>query len=105
MYPLKCILCKYSGFPGDARGKESVCQCRRCKRLGYDPWVRKIHWRREYHPHSSILICKIPRTEEFGRLQSMGWKESDTTKRLNICKYLRSHNHPRNQDVNICPLW
>ena len=30
------------GFPGGASGKESGCQCRRCKRLGLDPWVGKI---------------------------------------------------------------
>ena len=29
--------------------------------------------------HSSILARKIPRTEEPGRLQSMGHKESDMT--------------------------
>ena len=29
--------------------------------------------------HSSILAWKTPWTEEFGRLQSMGHKESDTT--------------------------
>jgi len=28
-------------------GKESTCQCRRCKRHGFDPWVGKISWRRE----------------------------------------------------------
>ena len=26
-------------------GKESACQCRRCKRCGFDPWVGKIPWR------------------------------------------------------------
>ena len=30
------------GFPGGARGKESACQCRRRKRHGFYPWVRKI---------------------------------------------------------------
>ena len=30
------------GFPGGARGKEPTCQCRRCKRLRFNPWVRKI---------------------------------------------------------------
>ena len=30
------------GFPGGASGKEPVCQCRRCKTHGFDPWVRKI---------------------------------------------------------------
>ena len=29
--------------------------------------------------HSSILVWRIPWTEEPGRLQSMGHKESDTT--------------------------
>ena len=33
-------------------------------------------------PHSSTLAWKIPWTEEPGRLQSMGRKESDTTERL-----------------------
>ena len=34
----------------------------------------------EVATHSSILAWKIPWTEESGRLQSMGHKESDTTK-------------------------
>ena len=41
--------------------------------------------------HSSIPALKIPRTEEPGGLQSIGWQESDTTelsahkeKKLNI---------------------
>ena len=35
-------------------------------------------------PHSSTLAWKIPRTEEPGRLQSMGLLESDTTERLDF---------------------
>ena len=34
------------GFPGDTSGKEYACQCRRHKRCGFSPWVRKIPWRR-----------------------------------------------------------
>ena len=34
--------------------------------------------------HSSTLAWKIPWTEEPGRLQSMGRKESDTTERLDF---------------------
>ena len=30
------------GFPGGLSGKESTCQCRRCRRHGFDPWVGKI---------------------------------------------------------------
>ena len=29
-----------------ASGKESAYQCRRLKRCGFDPWLRKIPWRR-----------------------------------------------------------
>ena len=30
------------GFPGGTGGKEPACQCRRCKRWGFNPWVWKI---------------------------------------------------------------
>ena len=36
-----------SGFPGGASGKEPSCQCRR---WGFDPWVRKILWKRKWQP-------------------------------------------------------
>ena len=39
-----------------------------CRRPGLDSWVRKIPWRRE----CSIPAWRIPWTEEFGGLQSMG---------------------------------
>ena len=42
-------------FPGGASGKEPACQCRRCKRHGFDPWVGKIPWRREWQPTSLFL--------------------------------------------------
>ena len=31
-----------------ASGKESVCQCRRCKRPRFNPWVGRIPWRRAW---------------------------------------------------------
>ena len=56
------------GFPGGTRGKESTCQCRRCKRHGFDLLIGKMLCRREWK-HSSSLAWKIPWTEEPGRLQ------------------------------------
>ena len=38
---------------------------------------------KEMATHSGILVWEIPQTEEPGRLQSMGYKESDTTEQLN----------------------
>ena len=38
----------------------------------FDPWVRKIPWRRNWQPDSNILARRMPQTEEPGGLQSMG---------------------------------
>ena len=40
------------------------------KRRGFDPWVEKIHWRKKWKVHSSILAWRIPWLEEPGMLQS-----------------------------------
>ena len=61
-------ICIYMGFSG----KEPACQCRRHKRLRFDPWVRKIPLEAGMVTHSSILVWRIPWTEELGRLQSIG---------------------------------
>ena len=34
----------FRGFPGGTSDKESACQCRRCKRCWWDPWVGKNPW-------------------------------------------------------------
>ena len=62
----------FLGFPGDSDVKESY----NMGDLGSDPWVRKIPGGVQVI-HLSILVCRIPYTEERGRLQSMGQKESD----------------------------
>ena len=48
--PLSCFSLGLTGFPDGSSGKEPTCQCRRCKRHGFDPWVRKISWRRAWQP-------------------------------------------------------
>ena len=40
-------------------GKESACQCRR---HGFDPWVRKILWRRKWQPTPVFLPGIKPRS-------------------------------------------
>ena len=47
-------------FPAGAAGKESACQCRRCKRLRFDPWVGRIPWRRERLPTPVFLPGESP---------------------------------------------
>ena len=36
------------GLPGYFSGKESTYQCRRHRRQQFDPWVKRIHWRRKW---------------------------------------------------------
>ena len=44
-----------SNFPGGTSGKEPTCQCRKCKRRSFDPWVKKIPWRRKWQPTPVLL--------------------------------------------------
>ena len=45
----------FLGFPGGASGKEPSFLCMRHKRCRYDPWVRKILWRRAWQ-HSPVFL-------------------------------------------------
>ena len=52
--------------------KESTFHCRRWRRCGFDPWVRKIPWSRKWQLAPIFLPGKIPRTKESAGLYSMG---------------------------------
>ena len=41
-----------AGLPRWLSGKESACQCRGC---GFEPWVRKIPWKRKWQPTPVFL--------------------------------------------------
>ena len=46
------------GLPRWCSGKEHTDQCRRCKRHGFNLWVRKISWRRKWQPTPVFLPGK-----------------------------------------------
>ena len=52
-------------------GEESVCQCRRYRRRGLDPWVGKMPCRGKWQPIPVFFPGKS-QEEEPGGLQSMG---------------------------------
>ena len=56
---LKQVIQLHWGFPGGITGKVSTCQCRRSKRHGFDPWVRKIPWSRRWQPTLVFLPGKF----------------------------------------------
>ena len=70
---------KREGFPGDASGKESSCQCRRHGRLRVHPWVRKIPWKRKQQPMPVFLPGESHGQRSLAGYHSLGYKESDTT--------------------------
>ena len=59
------------GFPGGTSGKEPACQCERCKRRRFDPWVRKSPWSRAWQPAPACLPGESQDRGAWG-LQSMG---------------------------------
>ena len=64
----KAMVFRILGFPGGSAGKESTCNAG----AGFNPWVRKIPWRRERLPHSSIPAWRIPWTIQSVELQRVG---------------------------------
>ena len=70
---------KAMGFPSGARGQELACQCRRHKRFGFDPWVRKILWRRAQQPTPLFLPG-----ESYGQKNLAGYVHSVTKSRTRL---------------------
>ena len=71
------------GFPRQLprwlKGKESACQCRRRRRHQFNPWVRKIPWRRKWQPTPVFLPGKFHGGRSLADYSPWGCKESDTT--------------------------
>ena len=68
-------------FPRQPSGTKSACQCRRHQRPGFDPWVRKMPWRRawqcapgfwpgEHHKQRTLAGCS-PRGSQRVRHDSL----------------------------------
>ena len=63
-------------------GKESACTVRRHRRPGFNPWVRKIPWKRKWQPTPVFLPGESPWTEEPGGLQPIGSQRVRHTEQL-----------------------
>ena len=81
------------GFPGGASGKESACQCRRCKRRGFNLWVEKILWRGQWQPNPVFLPGKFHGQTDLAGHSSWGCKESDTTEHAGTHTHTHTQSH------------
>ena len=68
-------------------GKELACQCRRCKRYGFSPWLRKIPQKRAWPPTPVFLPGEFHGQRSLGGYSPWGHKESGTTERLSISEH------------------
>ena len=97
---LEHLSLSYKGSPAGPSGKEPAYQCRRWKRFGLDPWVRKIPWRRAWQP--TPVFWRILWTEEAGRLQSIGlhrvWYDWGDLVLRYTCRYL--HIYVDNTEID-----
>ena len=58
--------------------------CLQCGRPGFDPWVRKIPWRRKWQPTPVLLPGKYDGWRSLVGYSPWGHKESDATERLHF---------------------
>ena len=103
------------GFPGGASGKEPICHCTRHERCGFDPWVRKIPWRRAWLPTPGFLPGKSHGQRSLAGYGPWGCKELDPAERSThgdrtyiVCvfaniKFLKNYLFKQNQPTTNQP--
>ena len=69
------------GLPRWLSGKESACQCRRCRS---NPRVGKIPWRRKWQPTPVFLPGESHGQRSLVGYSTWGLKESDMTEQLSM---------------------
>ena len=72
---------KYGLFPRLLSSKEFAYHCRRHRRCGFNPWVRKIYWRRKWQP---TPLCLHGKSHGQRSYLFRGRKRSDITEHAHI---------------------
>ena len=93
LFPILLLFCysgdsNWLGLPWWLSSKESACQCRRCRGCGFDPWVRKIPWRKKWQPTLVFLPGKLHGQKRLVGYSPWGHKELDVTKRQSNWSFL-----------------
>ena len=80
------------GFPDGISGKDHTSQCRRHKRHGLDPWVRKMPWRRAWQPTPVLLpreshgLRSLARTTVHGVSKNQTWLKRHYPGEVDLCR-------------------
>ena len=67
------------GFPDGSDGKKKKKNCLHCRRLQFNPWVKKIPWRREWKPSPVFLPGEPHGKRSLEGHGPWGRRESNTT--------------------------
>ena len=70
-------------FKPQCSGKESACSAGG-RRWGFDPWIRKIPWRKKCQPTPVFLPGEAQGQRTLAGYGSWGHRESDTTEQLSM---------------------
>ena len=73
--------------------------CLQCRRPRFDPWVRKISWRRKWQPTPAFLPGKYPWAEGLARPQAMGSQRVGHNLATN---HLHTHTHIHTHKILYC---
>ena len=76
------------GFSCGSDGKESICRRKRC---GFNPWVGKIPWKREWLPTLVFLLEKLNGQRSLVGYSLWCHKELDTTEQLSTHTHYSLH--------------
>ena len=94
------LLYYYFIFPGGTGGKEPACQCRRCKRCRFDPWVGKIPWSRKWQPTPAFLPKESHGQSSLEGYSPQGHKGWDMTE---VTWHTAHNNIPLYEYTTFCP--
>ena len=94
-------------FPGGAvvkKKKKSACQCRRCKRFEFNPWVGKIPWNRKWQTTPVFLPRKFHGQSTLVVYSPWGLKESDMTEQLST-QTVFLHKKRKKESESLSCVW
>ena len=69
---------------GNTSSKRPSCQCRRCKNHGYNPWVRKILWKRKWQLPPVFWPGELHGQRSLAGYSPWGHKKSDKMEWLSL---------------------
>ena len=77
--------CYFTWLPRWCSGGESACQCRRCRRRRFDPWVEKIPWRRKWQATPVFLLGELHGQRSLAGYSWWDLTELDAAEHARVC--------------------